>query len=130
MFLDTSAIVELMRGQEDNPKVDEILRLIKDELIFISVVQLGEVNDWCLQNCPDPARRIAQLRDIVITIPLNEDICVQASQFKHDMRSQGVPKFSLMDGMILASARYIGQRLLTLDNDFRKADDVILVNNH
>jgi predicted nucleic acid-binding protein len=114
-----------MRG--DGPGTQKILNAIENELLFISVVQLGEVHDWCLANCRDPAARMAQLREIVNIIPLNEDICMKASELKREMRNRGKAKFSLMDGIIIASARHIGQQLLTLDSDFGKADDVILI---
>jgi predicted nucleic acid-binding protein len=125
MFLDTSIIVELMRGDSQRTKL--ILAHIESELLFISVIQLGEVNDWCLANCSDTHTRIAQLKEIVNIIPLNEAICIEASELKHKFRTQKIAKFSLMDGIILASARYIGQKLLTSDTDFRKADDAIMI---
>ena len=126
MFLDTSVIVELMRGENDG-LIDEIMAHIENELLFISMVQLGEVNDWCLANSSDPDARISQLKEIVHLIPVNETICTQASEIKHEMRSGKLPKFSLIDGLILASARFIGQKLLTLDSDFRKAEDAICI---
>ena len=125
MFLDTTVIVELMRGESQ--RTNDILAYIENELLFISVIQLGEVNDWCLANCSDPAERIRQLKEIVNIIPLNEAICIEASAIKKNMRTQKIAKFSLMDGIILASARYIGQRLITSDTDFRKADDAIII---
>jgi predicted nucleic acid-binding protein len=125
MFLDTTIIVELMRGE--GQRVKNILAHIENELLFISIIQLGEVNDWCLANCSDTPKRIAQLKEIVNVIPLNEAICIEASELKHKFRSQKIVKFSLMDGIILASARYIGQKLLTSDTDFRKADDAIMI---
>jgi len=127
MFLDTSAIVELMRGGRGSARTEKILGYIENELLFVSVIQLGEINDWCIANCSDPAARISQLKEIVHIIPLNETISIEASEIKRQMRAQNVAKFSLMDGFILASARYIGQRLLTLDTDFRKAEDIIII---
>jgi predicted nucleic acid-binding protein len=126
MFLDTSIIVELMRG-EDEELIGKIMSHIENELIFISMVQLGEVNDWCLANCSNPEARISQLREIVHLIPVNETICIRASEIKHEMRLKKIPKFSLIDGLILASARHIDQKLLTLDSDFRKAKDAICI---
>ncbi|MBI5000534.1 MAG: PIN domain-containing protein [Euryarchaeota archaeon] len=43
------------------------------------------------------------------------------------MRGLGIAKFGLLDGLILASARSVGQKLLTTDTDFRKAEDVVLI---
>jgi len=107
MFLDTSVIVELMRGVEGTKRVETILNHIA--------------------NCVDAEQRIAQLDDIVIVIPLNEIICMNASVIKKEMRSQKISKFSLIDALILASARHIDQKLLTMDTDFRKAEDAISI---
>lgn len=127
MFLDSSAVVELMRGGKESRRVGKIVKHIENELIFISVIQLGEINDWCIANCSDPATRISRLMEIAHIIPMNEEISVEASVIKRHMRKKSIAKFSLMDGFILASARYIGQRLLTLDTDFRMAEDAVII---
>ncbi len=126
MFLDTSVIIEMMLGDDDE-RMERILNHIRSELLFISMAQISEVSDWCWANSCNVERRIEQLKEIVHLIPLNEDICVEASKIKAAMRKQRIAKFSLMDGLILASSRYIGQTLLTLDTDFRKAEDVIII---
>jgi hypothetical protein len=46
---------------------------------------------------------------------------------KYRSRKKGAGKFSLIDGMILSSARSVGQRLLTLDEDFRNSDEAIVI---
>ncbi|MDO9537308.1 MAG: type II toxin-antitoxin system VapC family toxin [Thermoplasmata archaeon] len=127
MFLDTTIIIDLLLGPKDVPRIDKILKHIVDEPLFISIVQLGEIGDWYLANGSDPEKRIALLKEIVNIIPLNEEICLEASEIKFKMRKMNIKKFSLMDGIILASARSINQELLTLDTDFRKAGDAILV---
>ncbi len=43
------------------------------------------------------------------------------------MRKKGQKKFGLADGIILASAISINQTLLSKDNDFKKAKDVIIL---
>jgi predicted nucleic acid-binding protein len=126
MFLDTSVIIELMRG-ENEQKANSIIEEIGDEPLFISVVQLGEINDWCRANGSDSLKRISQIKEIVNVVQVYETTCQEASEIKFQMRKSGIPKFSLMDGIILASSRMIYQNLLTLDNDFRKAGDAILI---
>jgi hypothetical protein len=46
---------------------------------------------------------------------------------KYRSRKKGARKFSLIDGMILSSARSVGQRLLTLDEDFRNEEGALLI---
>ncbi|MBE0524520.1 MAG: PIN domain-containing protein [Methanosarcinales archaeon] len=127
MFLDTSIIIEIFRSGKSSKQFEEIYYQIKDEPLFISIIQVGEISDWCLKNDIDPVKRILKLKHILNTIPLSETICLEGSQIKHDMRNREISKFSLMDGIILASARSINQKLLSTDNDFRKTSDVIIL---
>jgi predicted nucleic acid-binding protein len=100
---------------------------IKDEPLFISTIQIGELADWCLKNNIDPENRITKLKQILNVIPLNEKICYDAAQLKYTIRKKGVSKFGLLDGIVLASARSINQRLLTTDTDFRTLSDAIVI---
>ncbi len=127
MFLDTSIIIEIFKMRKDTKKFEEIYDFIKDEPLFISIIQLGEISDWCLKNKIDPKNRINRLKDILNIIPLSEKICLKGSQIKYDMRKKRFFKFSLFDGIILASAQSLNQKLLTTDSDFKKAKDVIIL---
>ena len=127
MFLDTSIIVEILRNEKGQRRFEDIYALIKDEPLFISVLEIGEITDWCLDNSVDPMTRITKLKEILNIIPLNEKLCFEGSSIKYEMRKLGVSKFSLFDGIILASARSINQKLLTADSDFRKATDAIII---
>ena len=127
MFLDTSIIVEIFRTGKDTKKFEEIYSYIKDEPLFISVIQLGEISDWCLKNKINPKERISKLKQILNIIPLSEKICIEGSQIKYKMRKRKIGKFSLIDGLILASAQSINQELITTDKDFQKAKDVIIL---
>ncbi len=72
MFLDTSIIIEIFRCREDTKSFQDIYELIKDGPLFISLIQIGEISDWCLRNEIDPQERISQLKRIVNIIPLSE----------------------------------------------------------
>jgi predicted nucleic acid-binding protein len=127
MFLDTSIIIEIFRNKNKSNTFQEIFELIKDEPIFISTIQIGEISDWCLKNNIDPENRINQLKQILNVVPLSEKICIEGSKIKYSIRNKGTSKFSLIDGIILSSARSINQKLLTLDKDFRKIKDTIVL---
>ena len=127
MFLDTSIIIEIFRSEKNSKTFEEIYELIKDEPLFISVIQIGEISDWCLKNNIDPEKRISKLRQILNIIPLSEKLCFEGSQIKFNLRKKGISKFSLIDGIILASARSINQKLITMDKDFRKIKDAIVL---
>ena len=127
MFLDTSIIVDIFRYDEESKNFQKIFELIKDDPLFISIFQIGEISDWSLSNKIDPAEPLEFLKKTMNIIPLSEDICLEASIIKFDMRKKGEKKFSLADGIILASARSINQTLLSKDSDFKKAKDVIIL---
>ena len=127
MFLDTSVIIEIFRNDRNSKTFQDIYTYIKDEPIFISIIQIGELSDWCLKNRIDPEKRITKLKQILNVIPLNEKICYEAAHIKHMIRKKDVAKFGLLDGIILASARSINQRLLTTDSDFRTIDDAVVI---
>lgn len=127
MFLDTSIIIEIFRNDKNSKKFQDIYTHIKDEPLFISIIQIGELSDRCLKNHIDPEKRITKLKQILNVIPMNEKICYDAAHIKYAIRKKGVTKFGLLDGIVLASARSINQRLLTTDNDFRTISDAVVI---
>ena len=127
MFLDTSIIIEIFRNDKNSKKFQDIYTYIKEEPIFISIIQIGEISDWCLKNHIDPEKRIVKLKQILNVIPLNEKICYDAAQIKYTIRKKGIIKFGLLDGIVLTSARSINQRLLTTDTDFKTIKDAIVI---
>jgi len=127
MFLDTSIIIDIFRYDEESKNFQKIFELIKDEPLFISIFQIGEISDWSLQNKIDPIEPLNFLKKTMNIIPLSEEICLEASKIKYEMRKKGQKKFGLADGIILASAISINQTLLSKDNDFIKAKNVIIL---
>ncbi len=127
MFLDTSVVIELLINESTSKRFQSIFQHIENEPAFISLMQVGELSDWCLRNEVDPVEALAMVKDIVELAPVNEQILLAASRLKHEIRAKGVSKFSLMDGIILASSRELNEPLLTLDLDFRLADNVIVL---
>ncbi|TET91922.1 MAG: type II toxin-antitoxin system VapC family toxin [Methanomassiliicoccales archaeon] len=127
MFLDTNIIIDMLQSDPEARRVKKILELVGNESLFVSVFQIGELSDWSLKNGIDPFGPFKHLKETSRVIPLTESICVDASEIKHEMRDKGAPKFSLGDGLVLASARSIKQTLLTKDKDFKEAEDVIIL---
>ncbi len=127
MLLDTGVIIEVFRSPQDSKHFRAILRAIGNEQIFISIIQLAEVADWAHRNQLPIKERVAAIKDFARLVPLEEQICIEASEIKSRRRETGYSDFSLIDGIILASARLIGHRLLTFDGDFAGESDCVLL---
>jgi predicted nucleic acid-binding protein len=127
MFLDTSVIVEILSGNRGECARDEIFDAIGADPIYVSVIQFAELADICLANGVAPERRLSQIADIATTVPLDAALSCEGARIKNQMRKLGVAKFGLIDGIILASARSVGETLLTMDTDFRKARDALVI---
>ncbi len=127
MMIDTSIIIDLFLNNEGSREFERIMDKIEDEDIFISLIQIGELSDWCYRNNINNSEAIGFIKSISEVLPIEEDIIETASRLKHTARSNGMSKFSLIDGMILSTARKYSERLLTRDNDFIGFNDVIVI---
>ena len=127
MFLDTSIVIELFRFSDRSKKFKTIMSHIADEILIVSVIQLAEITNWCIINRMSVTEKIDDVRKIATIMPLSEDISIEGAKIKREMRRLRVPKFGIIDGIILASARSIKEEILTTDKDFRKAKDAIIV---
>lgn len=127
MLLDSGVIIEIFRSPQDSKHFRAILRAIGDEEIFVSIIQIAEVAEWASRNQLPAKERVVAVRDFARIVPLEEQVCIDASEIKRLRREQGYSDFSLMDGIILATARLIEQRLMTFDGDFTGEIDCILL---
>ncbi len=127
MLLDTSLVVALLSTKKGTPLLKAISQELKDEPLHMSMVQIGELSDWCLRNGADPERLLAKLKRSVEFLPLSEAISLEGSLIKRRARRSGAGKFSLMDGLVLASGRSLKERVITLDKDLAGFDDVTVI---
>ncbi len=127
MLLDSGVIIEVFRSTQDSKHFRAILRAIGDEETFVSIIQLAEVADWAQKNKLPAKERVTAIKDFARIVQLEEQICIDASEIKYRRREMGYSDFSLIDGIILATARLIGQRLLTFDGDFAGESDCVLL---
>jgi predicted nucleic acid-binding protein len=127
VLLDTSAIVEIFRSRADSARFKKITTGIGDEDVYISVVQITEIADWATREKAPPEKRIETVKEMARVVPLDEGICLDAATIRGSRRKVGRNDFGLMDGIILATARSIGQRVLTLDEDFTGEKDCVVI---
>ncbi len=125
MFLDTTVIVEILRGNAG--VIDYVEKIAEKEPLMFSVVQVGELADWCYSNDFDPSKILDEVKDMATVVGVTEEICLEGSRIKHEQRKAGKNRFSLIDGFIASSAMSLEQKLLTKDGDFQGLENVIVL---
>ncbi len=100
---------------------------IAAEDLYVLVVQLAELSDWCIENMVSPRERVEAVKKFANIVPLDEEVCLEGSKIKRDRRRSGHKDFGLLDGLVLAAARSLGERLLTFDRDFSGERDCIVL---
>ncbi|RMF90441.1 MAG: type II toxin-antitoxin system VapC family toxin [Methanobacteriota archaeon] len=123
MLLDTSAIIEHFIGSKEGKVVQETL---KKEPCYISILTLAEAKGWCLKNGRDYGLWLEATKKLTTTVNIDEEICEKGADITFEMQKKN-RDFGLMDGMILASARSINQRLMTKDRHFEGLTDAVLI---
>jgi len=127
LLLDTSTIIEILIHPRASERFKKIKERIGAEELYISVVQLAELSDWCIENDSPPSERVVAVKKFANILPLDEETCLEGSSIKADRRKKGYRNFSLLDGLILAAARSLGEKLLTFDKDFEGQTDCIVL---
>ena len=127
MLLDTSAIIEVLRHPRTSKEFRLIQKHIGDEDLYVLVVQLAELSDWCIVNNVPARERIEEVKNLANIIPLDEDIFLEGSRIKNERRKKGFASFGLLDGLLLAAARSVGERVLTFDLDFAEEEDCLVL---
>ncbi len=125
MLLDTSIIVDLLKGDEDI--AETLKKEAQKEPFFMSLIQLGELADWALANRLDPLDVVDTVKKAVSPVDMTEELCLHAARTKRDQRKSGKDKFSLIDGIIAATASALNQKLLTRDRDFEGLEEAIII---
>ncbi len=121
--LDSSAWIEYFSGTK---KGEEVQRLIEDKRIATSILAIAEVADKLLRSKITIEEKIAFIHTSAVVLPVTMGISVLAAQFKNSIREHN-QKFSLIDGIHLATAQQHHAIFLTTDNDFKGIENVRLI---
>ena len=127
MLIDTSTIIEILRRPKTSPRFRLIKEHVGSEELYVLVIQVAELSDWCIENRVSPRERVEAVKKFANIIPLEEEVCLGASRLKSDRRRSGYKDFGLLDGLVLAAARSMGERLLTFDRHFSGERDCIVL---
>jgi predicted nucleic acid-binding protein len=125
MFLDTTVLVEILKGDEE--VVSYVENVAEREPLMFSIVQVGELADWCYSNNLDPSKVLNEVRGMATVVGITESVCLEGSKIKQGQRKAGKGNFSLIDGFIAASAMSFEQKLLTKDGDFEGLENAIIL---
>ena len=124
MFLDTSALVAIFTSQK---QAERISREVGDSQLYVSSIQLAELADWALRSGVPAAERVEAVEQMASVAPLTKDICLEGATIKSARRRRGILTFGIIDGVILATARSLGQNLITYDRDFAGEKDCLVL---
>lgn len=127
MLIDTSVIIQLLTQTRGSVIITGIRGSLGDEEIVVSILELAELSDWCLQNKSPVSERIGAVEKFANVIPLDEETCLEGSKIKYGRRALGYKDFGIIDGIILATAWRLDQRLLTFDPHFKEEQDCIIL---
>jgi len=120
---DSSAWIEFLGG---TPKGKQIQGIIEENDIATSVVAIAELVDKCERTSRPYKDVVAFVKAKGAILPITEPIAVEAGLLKNQHKKKH-PKFSLVDGIHLATARSCGAILVTADSDFEDADKVMML---
>ncbi len=125
MFLDTTILVEVLRGNAQ--VVSYVEKIAEKEPLMFSIVQVGELADWSYSNNFDPSKILDEVMSMATVVGITENVCLEGSRIKHEQRKAGKSKFGLIDGFIISSATSFEQKLLTKDWDFEGLESVVII---
>lgn len=124
MLLDTSAVVAILTSKK---AADRIGKEIGDSQLYVSHIQLAELADWATRSGAPAAERVDALEQMASVAPLTKEICLEAAAIKFAKRKKGFSGFGIVDGILLATARSLGQSLITFDADFAGEEDCVVL---
>jgi predicted nucleic acid-binding protein len=121
--LDSSAWMEYFGGTVKGKRVKE---LVQHKKIATSIIAVAEVAYAFEVRDTDFSENLRFMQSFSAILPLDIAICLRAALLKkqHRLRQK---KFSLADGLHLATALKEKAVLLTTDADFEDAKDVMII---
>jgi predicted nucleic acid-binding protein len=124
LTIDSFAWIEVIRGSFAGNRARALI--VGSEACFTPAVVLGEVALACVTDgMSDPviAQELEAIHETSEVVPIDDTIAVAGAYATNELRqrarSAGLPTPGLADGLILATARGLGSRLLTGDRHFR-----------
>ena len=120
LFLDTSAVIELFKGNENGKK---ILDLINNDKICITVFTVYELYFGIKDS---ELNKLTEFFDSVEVIPFMFHTARKAAGIKKELKNKG-SIIEEIDILIATTCLYYKGKLITLDKDFKNIKNLDLI---
>ncbi|MEK6874693.1 MAG: PIN domain-containing protein [Nanoarchaeota archaeon] len=122
-LIDSSAWIEYLGGTNKGAKIRHI---IEEEEVCCSIIAIAEIADAYDREQRPCEDRLIFIKQKAVIVPINFEIARKSAVLKH-MHRKNHPKFSLADGIHLATAQVHQATLVTTDHDFEGLPQVMLI---
>jgi len=120
-LIDSWAWIEYWKGGKCSEAAAKYIEG-RDQAV-VSAINLAEVYHWILRSYDEriAERKAATIEKRCFVIPVDKTVAVEAARIK---RGRGL---ALADGIVLATARLSGAKIVTGDEDFREFAETIFI---
>jgi len=122
-LIDSSLWIEYLAGSAKGIKVKNI---IEEKSIATSILSIAELADKFEREEKDFSSFLTFIQSRAAIVPLNIALVLHAAKLKKRFRYKN-NKFGLIDALHLATAQQEKLILVTADNDFKDAENIILI---
>ena len=122
--IDSFAWLEYFKGTTKGAQAKAIIE--KENEIMTSILAVAEIADKYEKESMSHEQVLSYVKGRAALLPITITIAVHAAQIKKHMRKQNT-KFGLADAIHLATAMEEKTILVTTDNDFKGAENVIII---
>jgi len=122
MLLDSCMWVELFLGSE---KGKEVEKLLIEKECFTSIVSIGEITNWGLNEGLDYKDLILRIKKLSKIVNIDENIMELAGKMNYE-RKKKLHNWGMLDSLIYASARIYGLDVLTMDHHFEGLEGAVV----
>ncbi|HLC53825.1 MAG TPA: PIN domain-containing protein [Candidatus Nanoarchaeia archaeon] len=123
ILLDSSAWVEMFRGNSLGNKIQEI---IIGNVIYTCTLSIAEIAKWCAENGLNEEKYIKIIEENSTLLSLKRDDLIFAGKLCV-FHKKKVHNFGLVDACIYASAHLHGAVVLTTDHHFKGLEGIELL---
>ncbi|MBI4182087.1 MAG: PIN domain-containing protein [Candidatus Aenigmarchaeota archaeon] len=122
---DAYAWVEYLEGSEKGKKVAQFLEARGSD-IFTSAATLAEVVSKFQRTGKDSQIPISAIPTLSSLVSVTQEISIEAGRIHSEARKRN-REFGMLDAFVAATARSLGAKILTGDDDFRPFPNAVFL---